>query len=84
MYFLPRSGQITAEDLVAGRVTRTRDAAGRAFDWLQITEGVLAIKSGAEPPNKASGSIFPIAMSSRLLWREAMLPAECARESGRL
>jgi len=57
MYFLSQSVQVPEEDVVAGRVTVTRDAAGQPFDWQRVTEGILTIRSSTEPPDNASVAI---------------------------
>ena len=57
MYFLSQSVQIPEEDVAAGRVTVTRDAAGQVFDWQQVTEGIMRIKSSPQPPDNASVAI---------------------------
>ena len=57
MYFLSQSVQVPEQDVAAGRVTVTRDAAGKVFDWSQVTEGVMQIKSSPEPPDNASVAI---------------------------
>jgi hypothetical protein len=57
MYFLSQSVQVPEKDVVAGRVTVTRDAAGQPFDWQRVTEGILTIRSSAEPPDNASVAI---------------------------
>jgi hypothetical protein len=57
MYFLSQSVQIPEEDVAAGRVTVTRDAAGQVFDWLKVTEGLMRIKSSPQPPDNASVAI---------------------------
>jgi hypothetical protein len=57
MYFLSQSVQVPGEDVAAGRVTVTRDAAGRPFDWQLVTEGLLAIKSSPERPKNASVAV---------------------------
>jgi len=57
MYFLSQSVQIPEEDIAAGRVTVTRDEAGQVFDWQQVTEGVMRIKSSSEPPENASVAV---------------------------
>jgi hypothetical protein len=53
MYFLSQSVQAPEKDVVAGRVTVTRDGNGQPFDWQQVTEGILTIKSSAEAPDNA-------------------------------
>jgi hypothetical protein len=57
MYFLSQSVQVPEEDVAAGRVTVTRDAAGRPFDWQLVTEGLLEIKSSPERPENASVAV---------------------------
>jgi hypothetical protein len=57
MYFLSQSVQVPERDVLAGKVTVTRDAAGQPFDWQQVTEGVLTIKSSEESPDNASVAI---------------------------
>jgi hypothetical protein len=54
MYFLSQSVQVPEKDVIAGRVTVTTDDNGQPFDWQGVTEGVLTIKSSAEPPDNAS------------------------------
>ena len=57
MYFLSQSVQVPEEDVATGRVTVTRDAAGRPFDWQLVTEDLLAIKSSPERPKNASVAV---------------------------
>ena len=57
MYFLSQSVQVPEEDVAAGRVTVTRDAAGQPFDWQRVTEGILTIRSSTKPPDNASVAI---------------------------
>jgi hypothetical protein len=57
MYFLSQSVEIPDEDITAGRVTVTMDDAGQPFDWQQVTEGLLAIKSSPQKPDNASVTI---------------------------
>jgi len=57
MYFLSQSVQVPEEDIAAGRVTVTQDAAGRPFDWQQVTEGLLTIRSSSKRPENASVAI---------------------------
>ena len=52
-----QSVQVPEQDVAAGRVTVTRDAAGQPFDWQRVTEGVLTIRSSTEPPDNASVAI---------------------------
>jgi len=57
MYFLSQSVQVPEADIIAGRVTVTRDAAGQPFDWQQVTEGILTIRSSAAAPDNAAVAI---------------------------
>ena len=57
MYFLSQSVEIPEEDVAAGRVTVTRDEAGQVFDWQQVTEGVMRIKSSPQLPDNASVAV---------------------------
>ncbi len=57
MYFLSQSVQVPEADVTAGLVTVTRDAAGQPFDWQEVTEGLLTIKSSPTPPEKAAVAI---------------------------
>ena len=50
MYFLSQSVQVPEEDIAAGRVTVTEDATGQTFDWQQVTQGLLTIKSSSKRP----------------------------------
>jgi hypothetical protein len=57
MYFLSQSVQVPEEDVAAGRVTVTRDEDGQVFDWQQVTEGIMRIKSSPQPPDNASVAV---------------------------
>jgi hypothetical protein len=57
MYFLSQSVEVPTADVVAGRVTVTRNAAGQPFDWQRVTEGIMTIRSSEEPPDNASVAI---------------------------
>lgn len=57
MYFLSHSVQVPESDLAAGRVTVTRDAEGEPFDWQQVTEGLMTIKSSPTPPENAAVAV---------------------------
>ena len=58
MYFLSQSVQVPEADVAQGFVTVTRDAEGQAFDWQEVTEGLLAIKSSPNPPDNASVAVY--------------------------
>jgi hypothetical protein len=57
MYFLSQSVQVPEEDVAAGLVTVTRDAEGQPFDWQQVTDGLMAIKSSHDAPDNASVAV---------------------------
>ena len=57
MYFLSQSVQVPEEDVAAGRVTVTTDETGQPFDWQQVTEGILTIKSSPTPPENAAVAV---------------------------
>jgi len=57
MYFLSHSVQVPDADVAAGRVTVTMDDAGLPFDWQQVTEGLLAIKTSAGQPENAAVAV---------------------------
>jgi hypothetical protein len=57
MYFLSQSVQVPEADIAAGRVTVTRDVDGNPFDWQQVTEGLMTIKSSPTPPENAAVAV---------------------------
>ncbi len=57
MYFLSQSVQVPEEDIAAGRVTVTEDATGQPFDWQQVTQGLLTIKSSSKRPENAAVAV---------------------------
>lgn len=57
MYFLSQSVEIPEADVAAGRVTVTKDRTGQVFDWQQVTEGVMRIRSSSQPPDNASVAV---------------------------
>jgi len=63
MYFLSQSVEIPSDDVAAGKVTVTYDAAGREFDWAEVTEGLMRIRSSARRPGTAA-----VAVSYRGSW----------------
>ena len=54
LYFLSQAVVVPQKDLDAGRVTITRDADGKVFDWTQVTRGLMRIASSEEEPANAS------------------------------
>jgi hypothetical protein len=58
MYFLSQSVEAPQSDLAAGRVTRTIDASGEAFDWQRVTDGLMRIRSSVDRPDNAAVAVF--------------------------
>ncbi len=58
MYFLSQAVEAPERDVAAGRVTLTRDAAGRPFDWLRVTDGLMQIRSSDERPDNAATAVY--------------------------
>ncbi|MEM7543155.1 MAG: hypothetical protein AAF384_16445 [Pseudomonadota bacterium] len=50
LYFLSQGVSVPGSDLSSGRVTQTLDDSGNAFDWSQVTAGLLAVQSSAQAP----------------------------------
>jgi len=57
MYFLSQSVEVPQADIDAGRVTLTRDAAGQVFDWGQVTDGLMRVRSSEERPANAAVAV---------------------------
>ncbi len=58
MYFLSQGVEVPQKDLASGRVTITRDAEGRPFDWSRVTRGLMRIRSGDRRPASAAVAVF--------------------------
>jgi hypothetical protein len=58
MYFLSQSVQVPEADTAAGRVTITKNAEGDIFDWQQVTNGLMTIKSSPKQPKNAAVAVF--------------------------
>jgi len=57
MYFLSQGVEVPEADRELGRVTLTRDAAGREFDWLQVTDGLMHVRSSRDRPANAAVAV---------------------------
>jgi hypothetical protein len=57
LFFLSHGVQIPQQDLSAGRVTITRDADGRLFDWSRILGDLFVVHSQQEPPKNAAVAV---------------------------
>ena len=57
LFFLSHGVEIPEQDRAAGRVTITRDAAGRPFDWSRVLGDLLVVHSQQEPPNNAAVAV---------------------------
>ena len=57
MYYLSQSVDVPEAHVEAGYVTVTRDAEGRPFDWHQVTDGIMRVRSSPEPPEQAAVAI---------------------------
>lgn len=58
MYFLSQSVEVPPKDIKAGRVTVTRDQNGEPFDWMQVTAGLMRIRSSASRPSNAAVAVL--------------------------
>jgi hypothetical protein len=58
MYFLSQAVDVPARDIEAGRVTVTRDASGRPFDWTRVTAGLMRIRSSGRRPENPAVAVF--------------------------
>ena len=57
LYYLSQGVKVPPEDIEAGRVTVTRTADGEVFDWVQVTGGLLRVRSQAAQPDRAAVSV---------------------------
>jgi hypothetical protein len=51
LYYLSQSVRVPAADLELGRVTRTRTAAGKDFDWNELLDGVFRVEYSPNKPD---------------------------------
>ena len=58
LFYVSQSVEIPASDERAGRVTVTRDEQGQAFDWRQVTGGLIRVRSAALPPANAYVAVY--------------------------
>lgn len=63
MYYLSHATQTPAEDRDSGKVTLTRDASGKLFNWADVTGDILRIRSQFHRPVEAA-----IAVNYRGKW----------------
>lgn len=57
MYYLSQSVEVPEVDRRLGRVSLTLDNQGRPFDWQQVTDGIMRIRSSSTEPDKAAVKI---------------------------
>lgn len=57
MYFLSCGVEVPDEHEEAGLVTISRDAEGAAFDWAELTEGIMRIRSSRTRPKEAAVAV---------------------------
>jgi hypothetical protein len=57
LYYLSQAVDIPAEDVKAGRVTRTLTDAGAPFDWGQMLADVMRIESAGQRPASAAVAV---------------------------
>jgi hypothetical protein len=57
MFFLAHGVQIPQRDLLAGRVTITRDADGQPFDWSRVLGDLFVVSSQSTPPENAAVAV---------------------------
>jgi hypothetical protein len=57
MFFLSHGVQIPQQDVLAGRVTVTRDADDRPFDWSRVLGDLFVVRSQPNPPENAAVAV---------------------------
>ena len=58
LFYLSQSVEAPEQDIKDGKVTRTLKQNGDAFDWRELTGGLLQIKSKPHRPEKATLMVF--------------------------
>jgi len=58
MFYLSQAIEVPERDRLDGKVTLTKTASGKDFDWKEVTGDLLKIGSQADRPEKASIRIF--------------------------
>jgi len=57
MYFLSHSVEVPEADIAAGRVTVTVGDDGQPFDWGQVTDGLMRVRTSSERPDNAAVAV---------------------------
>ena len=65
MYYLSHATRTPQEDLNSGKVTLTRDASGKPFDWADVTlrngvKGIFGLSAGASVEENPTVSYAPL------------------------
>ncbi len=58
MFYLSQAVEVSSEDLLQGKVTRTKTSDGNAFDWKKVTGDLLRIRSLDVVPETEPMTIF--------------------------
>ena len=54
LFYLSHSIEVPEDDIEEGRVTLTRNSDDSPFDWSEVTEGLLQVRTGSWKPGNAS------------------------------
>ena len=54
LFYLSHSIEVPEDDVEAGRVTLTKNSDDSPFDWSEVTEGLLQVRTGSWRPGNAS------------------------------
>lgn len=57
MYFLANSVEVPQSDIEAGRIAVTLDSGGEVFDWSEVTDGLMQIRSADYRPSDAAVTV---------------------------
>ena len=57
MYFLANSVEVPQRDIEAGRIAVTLDSGGEVFDWSEVTDGLMQIRSADYRPSDAAVTV---------------------------
>ena len=58
LYFLSQSVVVPERDVLAGKVTLTKDQNGNTFDWTTVTDGLMRISSSDTEPENAAIKVY--------------------------
>ncbi len=58
LFYLSQAVEAPEEDIRAGKVTRTVNSSGNAFDWKELTGELLRIRSKSQKPENATLMVF--------------------------